>query len=118
MAVDEGRAEEAELTMGEILDRGARRITTGLVIAGAFVGLGLYSQPGPQRYQAFETDSGIVRLNTKSGDLILCDGQKCTSVHRRGQKIDRTRSRLLPAPAAPPAPAQAPAPAQPALPKG
>ena len=126
-----------EPPLAETIELAARRIMTGLMIAGAAIGLGLYSRPGPPRFQALETDTGIVRVDTRSGTILHCVANGCYTVVRRGQsllddderKAARTRAfgdepapaeralpapqpqRALPAPAAEPAPAPAPAPA-------
>ena len=102
-----------EPSLGDIVDGAVRRIVTGFVIAGAFIGLAIYSRPGPPRYQAFATDTGIVRVNTRSGTVIVCEpGRRCAIVVQRGQGLDRRPApKAVEAPAAPPAPKALPAPA-------
>ena len=105
---------EADESFGEIVDRAGRRVTTGLVIAGALVGAGLYWRPAPPRYDAFAVGERVVRVDTKTGTIIACDGARCAYVHRRGQDVARRPNvPLLPAAPsaapAPPTPARAPA---------
>jgi hypothetical protein len=40
---------EAEASLGDLAERGIKRIVTAIVIAGAIVGLAIYSRPGPPR---------------------------------------------------------------------
>ena len=104
-----------ESPLRDMVDGAVRRIVTGIVIAGAFVGLALYSRPGPPRYQAFATEDGIVRVDTRRGTVIACQDQRCYTVVRRGQRLEKAPlpealpapppRRALPAPAAEPAPA-------------
>ena len=99
-----------EIPFSEVAEKVAGRISTGLVIAAAIIGLAIYARPSPPRYQAVAADGRIVRIDTRSGTIIACEGGRCATVLRRGQRLDRN-----PAPAALPKPA-APA-AQPALPR-
>jgi hypothetical protein len=99
---------EAEASLGEVADRGIRRIVTAIVIAGSIVGLAIYSRPGPARFQAFASEGQIVRIDTRRGTVIACEVNQCWTVVRRGQRLKRD-----PTPAALPKPAarlqQAPA---------
>ncbi|HEX9965699.1 MAG TPA: hypothetical protein VGB04_12030 [Allosphingosinicella sp.] len=99
--------------LGEAIDGAVRKITTGIVIAGAIVGLAIYSRPGPPRYDAFAFGDRIVRVDGRTGTIIACEGNRtCQLVLRRGQRLTRIRrTDALPAPA--PAPAT-PLPAAPA----
>ena len=134
------RREEAapEPTLAETIDGAARRVMTGLVIGGAAIALAVYARPGPPRYQALETETGIVRVDTKSGTILHCVANGCYTVVRRGQSLldreERQQARekafgddaapaqralpapqprqALPAPAAEPASAPAPGNAQ------
>ena len=83
------RREEAarEPTLGETIDGAARRVMTGLVIGGAAIALAVYARPGPPRYQALETDSGIVRVDTQSGTILHCVANGCYTVVRSGQSL-------------------------------
>ena len=101
-------ATEPELSLGDIIDRAGRRIATGIALAGGIMGLAIYSQPGPPRYEAVAVGGQVVRVNTKNGSMITCDGAKCVMLHRSGQKIaPRPKAAALPkpAPTAPAAPA-------------
>src|SRR3712207_7462195 len=60
---------------------------TGLVIASGVIALGIYSRPGPPRYQAIPTDTGIVRVDTRSGTVLHCVENGCYTVVRRGQTL-------------------------------
>ena len=74
------------------------KITTGIVIAGAIVGLAVYARPGPPRFDAFAFGDQIVRVDGRTGTIIACEGQQtCQLVLRKGQRLERikrTRRRL------------------------
>jgi hypothetical protein len=109
---------EGELTLADIIDNAARKIVTALVIAGGLIALAIYFRPSPPRYQAAVGDGKVVRIDTRSGSVIACDGERCYRVLRRGQELDRAPApKALPAPAARPAqPAPAPPPSNAAAP--
>jgi hypothetical protein len=94
--------------MGEAIDAAVGKITTGIVIAGAIIGLAVYARPGPPRFDAFAFGNQIVRVDGKTGTIIACEGQQtCQLVLRKGQRltpIKRTDA-ALPKPAATPLPA-------------
>ena len=104
---------------GDIADLVTRRIASAIVIAGAAIALAIYARPSPPRYQLVAGEGEVVRLDTRSGSMIACDGTGCTSVHRRGQDVGRRGERRLfeapPAAQQPalPAPRQQPAQPQP-----
>ena len=109
---------EPEPPLREMIDLASRRLVTGLVIAGAAIGLAIYARPGPPRYEAIAAPDGrIIRIDTRSGTVLACEGRRCMTVVRRGQRLERelpapAQPRALPAPARAPAlPAPAPAPA-------
>ena len=122
------RETETQSSLAEVIDLAGRRILTGLIIAGGAIGIGLYAQPGPARYQVVATDTGIARVNTSSGYVITCEGGNCYRTLRPGQDFESARKqaqaeerqeqrRLAPptqAPAQQPAaqPSAQPAPAQ------
>ncbi len=112
---DYRRGEERgrETSLAEMIDLASRRIMTGLVIAGGAIGIGLYAQPGPAKYQIVATDNGIARLNTRNGYVTTCEDERCTRTLRPGSvDIRESRRREAQAPAARPAlpaPSQAPA---------
>jgi hypothetical protein len=88
--------------LGEAIDSAVGKITTGIVIAGAIVGLAVYARPGPPRFDAFAFGNQIVRVDQRTGTIIACEGaQTCQLVLRKGQRLTRIkRTDALPAPAA------------------
>jgi hypothetical protein len=102
-----------DLSLADIVENAARKLVTAIVIAGGLVALALYFQPSPPRYQVAAGDGRIVRVDTRSGTVIACEGATCFRVLRRGQELDEAPARkALPAPA-PAARAAQPAPAPP-----
>lgn len=109
-----GRSEDPSHStrLGEAIDGAVGKITTGIVIAGAIVGLAVYARPGPPRFDAFAFGDSIVRVDGKTGTIIACRGeQTCQLVLRKGQHLERIkRTDALPSPApAPRLPPAAPA---------
>ena len=104
-------------SLGEAIDGAVRKITTGIVIAGAIVGLAVYARPGPPRFEALVDGDRIIRVDTRKGTIISCEGQQtCQLILRSGQRLTRVKRsdapaapKALPAPAAPTPPAAAPA---------
>ena len=105
--------------LGEAIDSAVGKITTGIVIAGMIVGLAVYSRPGPPRFEAFAIGEKIVRVDTRRGTIISCEGrQTCQLVLQKGQSLQRVpRTKIdyeaapatsLPAPSAPAKPLPAP----------
>jgi len=74
-------------TLADTIDLAARRIMTGLMVGGAAIGLGIYSRPGPPRFEALETETGIVRVDSRSGTILHCVENGCYTVVRRGQSL-------------------------------
>jgi hypothetical protein len=107
---DPSDADRRSPMLGEAIDGAVRKLTTGIVIAGGLIGLGIYAHPEP-RFQAFPFGDQIIRVDGKSGTIIACQGsQTCQLVLRKGQKLERikrTDADASPQPALP----------QPALPK-
>ncbi|HEX8061914.1 MAG TPA: hypothetical protein VF535_01730 [Allosphingosinicella sp.] len=97
--------------LGEAIDGAVGRITTGIVIAGAIVGLAVYARPAPPRFDAFAFGDQIVRVDGKTGTIIACQGeQTCRLILRKGQRLTRVkRTDALPAPASATPPKEAPA---------
>ena len=94
--------------LGAAIDGAVGKITTGIVIAGAIVGIAVYARPAPPRYDAFAVGNQIVRVDSKTGTIIACEGAStCQLVLRKGQRLTRIkRTDALPAPkAATPLPA-------------
>lgn len=100
-------SERRSAMLGEAIDGAVRKITTGIVIAGGLIGLGIYLHPEP-RFDAFAFGSRIVRVDGKTGTIIACEGGRtCQLVLRKGQRLERPkRTDALPGPeAATPLPA-------------
>lgn len=87
---DENRTREPlerEPNLNEIVDLAMRRMPAVLVIAGGAIALAIYARPGPPRYDAFATPTGIVRIDTRNGRMIACEGGRCMTVLERHQKL-------------------------------
>ncbi len=92
-------------------------MTTAVVIAGAIVGLAIYARPGPPRYEALVEGDRIIRIDTRKGTILSCEGQQtCQLIVRSGQRLTRVKRtdapaqpKALPKPAVPSPPAAAPA---------
>lgn len=111
---------EPTLSLADLADGLARKIVTAIVIAGALIALAIYFRPSPPRYQAAVGDGKIVRIDSKTGTVLACEGPRCYRVLRRGQEPDEPPAQsALPkqgapppqAPQAEPAPRPAPVPA-------
>jgi hypothetical protein len=98
---DPSESESRSTMLGEAIDGAVRKITTGIVIAGALIGLGIYAHPEP-RYDAFAFGDRIIRVDGRTGTIIACEGTRtCQLVLRKGQRLQRIkRTDALPAPAA------------------
>jgi hypothetical protein len=114
-------ADEPPLTLDEIVDRAGRRVASALVAAGALVGLAIYWQPAPPRYQMVASGNQVLRIDTRKGTIIGCEAEECATILHHGQHLSShltidapSRPAALPAPAAAPASASTPAPAAPA----
>jgi hypothetical protein len=117
---DPADPERRSVLLGEAIDGAVRKVTTGLVIAGAIVGLAVYARPGPPRFEAFAVGEKIVRVDTRKGTIIACEAQRtCQVILRSGQRVTRVKRTDAPAsPEALPKPAEAtPLPAAPAAEK-
>ena len=128
---------EHEPTLAETIDGAVRKLVTGLVIAGALIGLGVYgsgrssdSGGSDLEYQiATSADGQIVyRINTDSGSIVACRpaSNQCWLMQRGNRNLDdepppenvtapppaQAAPQQQPAQVAPaePAPAQLPAP--------
>jgi hypothetical protein len=97
--------------LGQAIDAAVGKITTGIVIAGAIVGLAVYARPGPPRFDAFAAGDKIVRIDTRKGTIIACEGQQtCELVLKGGQHLQQIpRTDALPGPAQAKLPPAAPA---------
>ena len=127
-------AREPEPGIAELVEGAVRRISTSIAIAGALIALGIYAgRPSTPRFDGFATERGIVRIDTRTGKMIGCEGGRCMTLIQRGQELAPNPNRIdndedeepvtqpqqaqpppaqkaLPEPA--PAPAAAPAPAE------
>lgn len=83
----ERQQREPEPVLADIVDGAARRISTGLIIGGAAIALAIYARPGPPRYQAIPTDTGIVRVDTRGGTVLHCVENGCYRVVSSGQDL-------------------------------
>ncbi|HEY0131106.1 MAG TPA: hypothetical protein VGB57_06850 [Allosphingosinicella sp.] len=93
--------------LGEAIDGAVRKITTGIVIAGGLIALGIYAHPEP-RFDAFALGDQIIRVDGKTGTIIACEGrQTCQLVLRKGQSLERIKRTNSSSRPALPRPAQA-----------
>jgi hypothetical protein len=118
MAMTDPRSpSEPQTSLSEAIEAGIRRATTAIVIAAAIVGLAIYARPGPPRFEAFADGGRIVRIDTRKGTIIACEGQQtCQLILKSGQRLTRVKRTDAPAQPQPlPRPAAAtPLPASPA----
>lgn len=102
-------------TVGALINESVRKLVTAVVVAGGLIGLGAYAsgtRVEAPTYQITTTGDGrIVRLNTDSGSIVVCQSNHCW-VMQRGREVDDDEPPAdLPkqeARPALPAPAQAP----------
>ena len=77
--------------LADTLDLLGRRIGGALVLAGALVGIGLYTGGGDgdeaPKYQAFAADGEVFRVNTENGTIIACNATRCMRILARGQEL-------------------------------
>jgi hypothetical protein len=78
---------EPALTIAEVAQKIARTIATAFIVAGGFIALAIYSRPAPERYQAFAAGDRIVRIDTRTGGMIGCEGGTCFTIRKRGQDL-------------------------------
>ncbi len=96
-------------SLGEAADRISKRISSAIVIAGALIGLAVYTRPVPNHFQAFAAGGELFRVNAKSGTVIACNTVRCMTVVQRGQRLTSYRQgKLFQPPANSPAPALSP----------
>jgi hypothetical protein len=113
MADPRSEAGEPELSPIELAESALRKLVTVIVIAAGLIALAIYARPAPPRFQAFAVGGQIVRIDTRKGTIIACDGARCATVLQHGQHLDHDLGHPLmppPAAAAPAAPAALPAP--------
>lgn len=106
------RLREEENLLTQLLDNSVRRIVTGIVIAGGLIGLGAYFSgdriEAPRYQMTTGNDGRIVRLNTDSGSIVVCESDRCWLMQRGSDDLDDEPP--------PRAAQQVPAEARPALP--
>ena len=106
---------EADSSLSDVVDLAARRALMAIIIAGGVIALAIYSRPDPPRYEAIVTDTGIVRVDTRTGTVLNCEAGGCYTVVRKGQRlVSRPEAKALPQPSRAPAPALPAPQAQPA----
>ena len=64
--------EQPPSSLSDVVEAGIRSVTSGLVIAGAIVGLAIYARPGPPRFEAVVDGDRIIRVDTRKGTSISC----------------------------------------------
>jgi hypothetical protein len=87
------RTETSEAqTVGALINDSVRKLVTAIVVAGGLIGIGAYASGtsvDAPRYQVTTTPDGrIIRVNTDSGTVIVCEGERCGIVLQRGQDLD------------------------------
>ena len=102
--------QRADPSTAEIAEAAVRRIATAIVIAAALVALAIYARPGPPRFQMEATPGGVLRIDTRSGTIIGCDGGSCRTLLKRGQKLVPRAGPNTPARTGVPSPPEAPEP--------
>jgi hypothetical protein len=110
-------AREPEPSVGELVESAVRKMVTAIVIAGGLIAIGLYSQAGPARYQVIAADGHVYRINTKSGTVIGCEGNRCAIIVEHGQDLEDSLPAAPKQVASPPQTAPVPAPAPAAAPQ-
>ena len=89
----------------EAAERIAKRLATSVVIAAMFVSVAIYGRSAPShpRFAVVASGSGIFRVDTKTGSVVQCVGQRCMAVLTQYERVRRDRSKVLPSPDAGPA---------------
>jgi len=113
-------AAEPEPSLRELADMALRKIVSGMVIGAAIIGIAIYARPSPPRYDIAAGNGEVYRIDRRSGTILSCVEDRCSTVVRSGQSLVRRAHRealpkqdappRLPAPAT--APVTAPAPAE------
>ena len=100
-----------EPTRSEILRQRTATMALAIVAAAAIIGFSLPDTPRTPTYQGFVVDGKVVRLNTRTGNIVACDFARCVRLLGNGKKLEPNSAPGLAAPApAPvlPAPGEAP----------
>lgn len=86
------RLKQEETLLTQLFDGAVRKITTAVVIAGGLIGLGAYfsgDRNEAPRYQVTTANDGrIVRLNTDSGSIVICQDNRCWLMQRGSNDLD------------------------------
>lgn len=109
---EERRSDSA---LADLVDMSVRRIVTAIALAGGLIGIGAYFSgdriEAPDYLVTTTSDGRIVRLNTDSGSIVVCQSNRCWVMQRGSDDLDDEPPADLPKqdvrPALP-APAQAP----------
>ena len=102
---------ERDPTAIEVADKAVNRLALALLVSAGMVAAAISSRPAPPRYQAFAVGGQVVRIDSRTGAMIACEGGRCGDIHRRGQRIEK--SWTIPQPQLPNPGAAVPAPATP-----
>jgi hypothetical protein len=90
---------EREPTVGELIEGSVRKLVTGMVIAGALIGLGVYGSGrnsggggSDLEYQIVTSADGqiVYRINTDSGSIVACrpTSNHCWLMQRGNRDLD------------------------------
>ena len=110
---------EPEPSISDLIESAVRKIVTAMVIAGGLIGLGLWSRSPPKTvlYQMVAAEGRIYRVNTRTGTIVGCQGDRCAIVLHHDQDFEDSlpapppQRQIAPPPQGAPAPAPAAAPA-------
>jgi hypothetical protein len=102
---------ERDPTSIEAAEKAVNRLALALLVSAGMIAAALSSRPGPPRYQAFAIGGQIVRVDSRTGAMIACEGGRCGNIHKRGQRIEKSWAPR--APQLPSGPAGSTVPAQP-----
>ena len=93
---------EREPTVGELIDSSVRKLVTGMVIAGALIGLGVYGSgsgggSAAPEYQITTSADGrtVYRVNTDSGSIVACRDNNCWLMQRGNRGLDDDPRQVL-----------------------
>ncbi len=64
-----------------------------IILAGVLIAIAIYLKPVSGRYVITTRGDEIRRLDTVTGDLIACRGQRCSHVTEKGGKVVVTHPR-------------------------
>ena len=87
---DEARARDAapyEPSVADAVERVGGRIANAIVIAAMIVGVVVWMQPGPPRFEVVADGDRVVRIDRRSGTVIACEAGRCARILRRHQEL-------------------------------